>query len=92
MWNVDRPLRNLPDVWTFISTCGLCVMSNSLPAFVKCLTALHDLPDMSRLIRSCGLCTIFAKSAGNGTHKFKFDYHECKPLGVDGLERTDNEE
>lgn len=37
---------------------------------------------------------LFAKcdSCRQAMARIVFDYHECRPLGVDGLELTDNEE
>jgi hypothetical protein len=41
--------------------------------------------DFFGLFAKCDVCRqVVARIA--------FDYHECKPLGVDGLELTDNEE
>jgi hypothetical protein len=55
LYIIDRPWRNLADVWTFISTCGLCIISNSLARTTRLVHLILYRPALEKISRRVDL-------------------------------------
>src|SRR5882762_3534044 len=50
--NIDWPWKKIADVWTFIRSCGLCIISNGLAETTNLLHLLHYRPSLQKICQT----------------------------------------